>query len=77
MININEEMFSGYPDVLNIEQLQSALNIGRSTAYQIIKDNSLKSMRIGNNIRIPKKYLLEYVYNECYNKGTAIDSPSM
>ena len=69
-------MFSNYPDVLNIEQLQEALGVGRSTAYQLVNTEQIKSLRIGNLIRIPKVYLLDYVFNGCYNMSTVISSPS-
>jgi len=51
--NINN-MFSDFPDVLNIEQLQEALGIGRSTAYQLIHNGDIQYLKIGRSIRIPK-----------------------
>ena len=75
MIINREEMFANYPDVLNIEQLQDALSIGRNTAYQLIKTEQIKSIRIGKSIRIPKKYLMDFVMPECYNINTAIGLP--
>jgi len=60
-------MFNGYPDVLTVAQLQKALQIGRNTAYNLIASNEIKSLRIGKNLRIPKKHLLDYITNSCYN----------
>lgn len=62
--------FTEYPDVLTIEQLQNALGIGRSTAYKLINNGDIQSIRIGRAIRIPKRYILDYLYRECYNKAT-------
>ena len=70
-------MFSAYPDILTIEELEDALQIGRSTAYRLIKNEQIKSLRIGKIIRIPKKYLMDYVQCQCYNNDMVIDSPSI
>lgn len=59
-----EEMFNSYPDLLNVEQLQNALGVSKKTAYKLIKTQQIKSMRIGKTIRIPKKYLMDYVFPE-------------
>jgi len=53
------EMFSDYPDVMTVEQVQSALQIGKNSAYSLISSGNLKSLKIGRSIRIPKSYLLD------------------
>ncbi len=60
-------MFEDYPDVLTVSDIQRALAIGRNTAYKLIKDNKIKSIRIGKNLRIPKIYLIEFIRKYCYN----------
>ena len=57
-------MFENYPDVLNIEELCDALNIGRNTAYKLLKNGELKSVRIGKIHKIPKEWLIEYFYQK-------------
>lgn len=54
-------MFENFPDALTVKQLQDALSIGRSTAYSLIHSGKLKYITVGRQIRIPKKYLLEYI----------------
>lgn len=56
-------MFENYPDILTVKQLQEALSIGRSKAYLILHSGELKYITIGRQIRIPKKYLLDYLAN--------------
>ena len=63
-------MFDNYPDVLTIDDLQSALGIGRSTAYRLIRSGAIRHLRIGKNIKIPRRFLLEYIHEACYNKDT-------
>lgn len=65
-------MFSTYPDVVTVEQLQDALGVGRSTAYKMINNNEIGHIRIGNSIKIPKMALINYIYAyeqaiPCYN----------
>jgi len=57
-------MFRNYPDILTVEEVCSALNIGKNTAYQLIKNGDLKSIRIGKVHKIPKIWLIEYVLGE-------------
>lgn len=59
-----QQMFKNYPDIMSVEQLQNALHIGRAKAYQLIRDNRIKYIRIGKKIRIPKIYLIEFVCSQ-------------
>lgn len=40
------QMFSNYPDVVSIEQLQEMLDVGRNTAYRLINEKKIKSINI-------------------------------
>ena len=57
--------FDSVPDVLTLSDLQNVLQIGRSTAYRLIKAKEIQSIRIGRCIRIPKQFLAEYVQTRC------------
>ena len=66
----NEPMFSQYPDVLTVKQLQEALNVGRSTAYKLVQSGEIPSFKIGTAMRIPKNELISYLHGQlesCYN----------
>lgn len=71
-----EEMFAGYPDLMSMESLQKALGIGRSMAYRLISDGSIRHLRIGKIIKIPKRFLVDFVLTECYNDDVATNPPS-
>ena len=62
-----EIMLVDYPDVLDICQLQKALNIGRSTAYNIVNCGMIRSFRIGKLIRIRKIDVIDFLNNCQYN----------
>ena len=65
-LNIKDKLFTEYPDLLSIEQMQEAMGIGRSMAYRLISQEKIKHLRIGKTIRIPKICMLDYVLNSCY-----------
>ncbi len=56
-----KELFSDYPDVLNVHQLREALGIGRKAVYNLISEKKIKAFMVGDAYKIPKSALLEYV----------------
>ena len=54
-------MFKSYPDVVNVAQLQKMLGIGRNTAYKLLSENKIESIRIGRVHKIPKKAVAKYL----------------
>lgn len=52
------QMFESYPDMLTVEQLAQALNIGRTLAYRLVRAGKVHSVRLGAAIRIPKAALV-------------------
>ena len=54
-------MLETYPDVLTVPQMQAALQIGKSKAYELIHSGELTYLTIGRQVRIPKPYLIEYM----------------
>ena len=54
-------MLKDYPDVMNIEEMCSALGICTKTGYRLLKDGSIQSRKVGGKYRIPKIHLLSYL----------------
>lgn len=54
-------MLENYPDVLTVRQLAEILGVGINMAYKLVKDESIRSRRLGRTIRIPKVCLVEYL----------------
>jgi excisionase family DNA binding protein len=63
----NKNILTEYDDVLRPEDIQQILRIGRNTVYKYLADGEIKSIRIGNQYRIPKQYLIDFLYPQ----GTA------
>ena len=49
------------PMVFSVPELARILQIGRNSAYELVKSGQIRSIRIGKNIRIPKQALLDYL----------------
>ena len=68
--NFNE-MFSNYPDLLTIYDLQKALGIGRTMAYRLVNSGQIEHFRVGKIIKIPKRFVMDFIINSCYNGGSS------
>ena len=56
-----DKMFQDYPDIVNIEQLREMLGVGRNTAYSLLKNNEIRSIRIGRVHKVPKINIIKYL----------------
>ena len=55
-------MLAEYNDILKPEDVQKILRTGRNTVYNYLKNRTIKSIMIGGRYKIPKLYLLEFMY---------------
>ena len=46
-----------------VEEIAKMLNIGRTSAYRLVKEGHFKTVRIGSAIRISKKSFDEWLDN--------------
>lgn len=60
-------MLEEYKDILVVSDVSKILRIGRNQTYKLINDGTIKVLRIGRNIRIPKAYLMDYLSSAYYN----------
>ena len=51
------------PLVLNIEVLMVVLNIGRNSAYELVRSGQIRSFSIGTQIRIPRQAVADFLAN--------------
>ena len=47
--------------VMSIEELMSYLDIGKTTAYRLIRSGEIKVFKIGRIYKIPRKSVEEYL----------------
>ena len=67
-----KQMLNEYNDVLLPEDVQKILQTGRNTVYNYLAEGKIKSIRVGGKYRIPKLYLLEFIYPDIDFKKEAV-----
>ncbi len=53
-----------FPDILTVQQMQKALNIGRSWAYRLLDERKISSFRIGRTYKIPKSAVIDFIRDQ-------------
>jgi conserved domain protein len=60
--NYTQEMFANYPDVVDVSGLQSMLgNIGKQKAYELVREGTIKAIKVGKLYRIPKINVIAFL----------------
>ena len=59
-----KDILKDYNDILLPQDLQKILHTGRNTIYSYLLEGRIRSIKIGGKYRIPKLYLLEFMYPE-------------
>jgi excisionase family DNA binding protein len=53
--------FEDLPDFLSVEEFRTYLGIGRSTAYDLLRQGTVPSVRFGRVIRVPRVAIEQYL----------------
>lgn len=56
--------YDDLPLVITVDELQSVLRIGRSTAYELVKSGKIPSFRVHRQVRISKQDLIEFMNSQ-------------
>ena len=54
-------MLSDSPDIMNIEEMCSALSTSKKTGYKLLREGKIVSMKVGRTYRVPKVHVLSYL----------------
>ena len=54
-------LFDSYPDVVSVDEIQEMLRIGKNAVYQLIKEGTIKSIKVGKRYIVPKKFIIEFL----------------
>ena len=57
----NYRSFDELPLSLRVEELIPILNIGRNTAYELVRSGTIRSIRVGRKILIPKSEVIRFL----------------
>ena len=58
---MNTELFTTYPDIVDVKTMAKMLCVGLNTAYTLVDSGAITSVRIGRMHRIPKKNIIGYI----------------
>lgn len=58
------KQLENYPDVLNVNDIQEILGIGRQQAYELVSSNKFYTVRIGRRIKIFKEVFIQWLRGE-------------
>ena len=58
---LDEIMFKDFPDCVDVEQLGQMLGIKRTKTYELLKDGTIKSIKIGKDYKISKYNVIAYL----------------
>ena len=59
---------SEMPLTLRVEDLMPILDIGRNTAYELVRSGEIRSIKVGRQLRIPRDAVEEFL------AGTSLQS---
>ena len=57
-------MLSDSPDIMNIEEMCSALSISKKTGYKLLREGKIVGMKVGRTYRVPKVHVLSYLWTK-------------
>lgn len=49
------------PLVLRVEDLIPILDIGRNTAYELVRSGRIRSIKVGRQIRVPRDAVVDFL----------------
>ena len=53
--------FDTMPFVINVIDVADTLHIGRNAAYNLVNSGQIKSVKIGNQYRIPRDSFIDFI----------------
>lgn len=54
-------VFDEYKDVMSVEEACEALKMGKNSLYKLLKENTIRCIKVGRKYLIPKICLIDYV----------------
>lgn len=66
------KIYSNYPDVLNVADIQEILGIGRKQAYELVHSGQFHVTKVGKRIKISKRILIKWIEGENSHENTKL-----
>lgn len=59
-----DNIFTEYQNIVTVDDLMIMLDIGRNTAYNLLRNGDIKSIKIGRVYKIPKQFVIDYLNSQ-------------
>lgn len=64
---MNYNNFESMPLVIGVIDIADTLKIGRNKAYELISSGAIKSLKVGNQYRVPRDAFISFIKGESQN----------
>jgi len=54
-------VFKEYPDILDVGQMSKLLSVSKKTAYRLLQEGAVASLKVGREYKIPKINIIRYL----------------
>lgn len=54
-------MFESFKDVLTVNEVCTALHLGKNSVYKLLQNGILQCIKIGKKYIIPKSFLIDFI----------------
>ena len=54
-------MFESFKDVLTVNEVCTALHLGKNSVYKLLQSGILQCLKIGKKYIIPKSFLIDFI----------------
>ena len=66
----NETMLDQYEDLMTVQDIQEVLHIGKNRAYELLRDGTISSIRLGKSWKVPKEAVISFLRSWQNGKGS-------
>ena len=66
----NETMLEQYEDLMTVQDIQEVLHVGKNRAYELLRDGTISSIRLGKSWKVPKEAVISFLRSWQNGKGS-------
>ena len=66
----NETMLDQYEDLMTVQDIQDVLHIGKNRAYELLRDGTISSIRLGKSWEVLKEAVISFLRSWQNGKGS-------
>ena len=63
-------MLDQYEDLMTVQDIQEVLHVGKNRAYELLRDGTISSIRLGKSWKVPKEAVISFLRSWQNGKGS-------